>query len=219
VPGEANRVELSDGRAVEGELDEFGAARLEDAPRGACAVAFPGRAADAVVRIAADGEVLGRAEPAGAEGGARFAECPAGRLRFRLGPPKLDLHLYVGAEAEASEDAFVLYSTDAARTYERRQAEREGAVPGDGFLDLRWDDLDPTVRYSLAVEGPDGARSHLFRDLPFAELQALEASVEDDAEDDDRREEAGPPGPEDDARPTWDDEEEPPDDLVAEEAP
>ncbi len=43
VAGEPYRVELSGGEVVEGLLDEWGAARLEDVTPGSCKVTFPYR--------------------------------------------------------------------------------------------------------------------------------------------------------------------------------
>ncbi len=71
--------------------------------------------------------------------------------------------------ASSQDDAFRLFSSDGA--WEQRRTIVDDLVPGDAWVDLAFEGLDPARSYSLEVDpGADGPPYLVFEDVPRAEL-------------------------------------------------
>lgn len=84
--------------------------------------------------------------------------------------PLLVVRLDIDPESEESgDDKFRLYSSDGA--YDKVLTVADDQVPGDGFLDLCFDNLKVGLKYTLEVdEGTGGQKYNVFEEVPYREL-------------------------------------------------
>lgn len=74
-------------------------------------------------------------------------------------------------EASSIDDTFTLSSTDG--SYYTILTIKDDQVPGDAFVDLTYDGLDPSLNYTLVIDlGADNVSYALFEDVPYVELAA-----------------------------------------------
>jgi len=73
------------------------------------------------------------------------------------------------AEAASQDDTFTLKSSDG--SYQVRQTVKDDKVPGDAYVDLIFENLKVSLKYTLEVNpGAQGSPYKVFEDVPFQEL-------------------------------------------------
>src|SRR5437660_11413568 len=98
---------------------------------------------------------------------------PAVAWAIKAPPQPVIIRLDIGpADAAHEEDWFSLRSTDG--TYQQHRKVKDDHTPGDKFVDLLFEGLDPTLSYSLEIDDRRSKQKHfLFENVPYAELAGL----------------------------------------------
>jgi hypothetical protein len=74
-------------------------------------------------------------------------------------------------DKDSQDDAFTLFSTDNAKSYNKVLTVKDDQVPGDSCTDLTFTNLDTSLSYSLKIDLGNGGKSSLFfENTPFGEL-------------------------------------------------
>jgi hypothetical protein len=84
----------------------------------------------------------------------------------------LFFRLAIDPEAEESRnDAFRLFSTDDARTYDKTLTVDDDKKQGDNYLDLEFEEIDETLSYTLEVDpGTESEKYCVIENTPFKKL-------------------------------------------------
>lgn len=92
--------------------------------------------------------------------------------------PVLHMRLLIDpAQAEHRDDTFTLKSSDG--SYERKLTVADDFVPGDEFVDLLFDGLKRSLKYTLEVDpGEQGEPHNLFEELSYQELLDFYSIIE-----------------------------------------
>jgi len=74
-------------------------------------------------------------------------------------------------DKDAQGDAFTMFSTDQAKSYNKVLTVKDDQVPGDSYTDLSYTNLDTSLSYSLKIELGSGGQSYLLiENKPYGEL-------------------------------------------------
>jgi hypothetical protein len=90
--------------------------------------------------------------------------------RLVHGVPVLHVRIPIDpAEAASQDDTFTLKSTDG--KYQVQQTIKDDKVPGDAYVDLIFENLKASLKYTLEVNpGAQGSPYKIFEDVPYQDL-------------------------------------------------
>jgi hypothetical protein len=92
------------------------------------------------------------------------------KKKVEKGPFHIRLNIDPNDES-SQDDTFTMFSTDAAKSYNKVLTVKDDQVPGDSYTDLSFPDLDKSLSYSMKIDlGSDGNSYILFENKPYGEL-------------------------------------------------
>ncbi|KMQ49648.1 hypothetical protein CHISP_3432 [Chitinispirillum alkaliphilum] len=69
-------------------------------------------------------------------------------------------------------DKYRLFSTDESRTYDRILTVKDDKIPCNDYLDLKYDELDPSLSYTLEIDHGEGGRKYYgFEKIRYEDLK------------------------------------------------
>ncbi len=75
------------------------------------------------------------------------------------------------SQARSHDDRFILRTQANGADLQQKKSTHDDLIPGDDFVDLIFDGLEPDQHYTLEIDpGTEGVPYTLFEDAPFSDL-------------------------------------------------